>query len=153
MAIACRTKDGKIFVEVIDCKPIRDGNAWMYDYFRNPSIKKAVVDGASGQRILIDELKDAKIKKIPIMPTVKEIVTANAMFEQGVFGQNIIHAGQQPLIDIVTNSEHRPIGTNGGFGYKSLTDSVDIAVMDSVILAYWICATTKEQPTGQAISY
>ena len=87
------------------------------------------------------------------MPTVKEIVTANAMFEQGVFGQNIIHAGQQPLIDIVTNSEHRPIGTNGGFGYKSLTDAVDIAVMDSVILAYWICATTKEQPTGQAISY
>ena len=105
------------------------------------------------QKVLDDDLKKANIKKILTMPTVKEIVTANAMFEQGIFSQTIIHAGQQPLVEIVTNSEHRAIGTNGGFGYKSLIDSVDIAVLDSVILAFWICMTTKEQPTGQAISY
>lgn len=153
LSIAAKTKDGNIFVEVIDCRPVRDGNAWMYDFFRNNKVKKAAVDGANGQTILIDELRKAQIKKIPIMPTVKEIVTANAMFEQGVFNGTIVHMGQQPLEEVVTNSEKRAIGSNGGFGYKSLTESVDVAVMDSVILAHWLCATTKEMPTGQAISY
>lgn len=153
LSIAAKTKDGNIFVEVIDCRPVRDGNAWMYDFFRNNKVKKAAVDGANGQTILIDELRKAQIKKIPIMPTVKEIVTANAMFEQGVFNGTIVHMGQQPLEEVVTNSEKRAIGSNGGFGYKSLTESVDVAVMDSVILAHWLCATTKEVPTGQAISY
>lgn len=153
LSIAAKTKDGNIFVEVIDCRPVRDGNAWMYDFFRNNKVKKAAVDGANGQTILIDELRKAQIKKIPIMPTVKEIVTANAMFEQGVFNGTIVHMGQQPLEEVVTNSEKRAIGSNGGFGYKSLTESVDVAVMDSVILAHWLCATTQEMPTGQAISY
>lgn len=153
MSIASKTKDGRVFVEVIDCRAVREGNTWMYDFLKNPKVKKVVVDGASGQKVLDDDLKKANIKKILTMPTVKEIVTANAMFEQGIFSQTIIHAGQQPLVEIVTNSEHRAIGTNGGFGYKSLIDSVDIAVLDSVILAFWICMTTKEQPTGQAISY
>lgn len=153
MSIASRAKDGKIFVEVIDCKPIRDGNAWMYDFFRNPKMKKSAVDGASGQRILIEDLKNAEIKNVPIMPTVKEIITANSMFEQGIFAKTIEHSGQQALSDIVTNCEKRPIGSNGGFGYKSLTDAVDVAVMDSVILAYWLCATAKVNQKPQAISY
>lgn len=153
MSVASKTKDGHVFVEVIDCRPIREGNAWMYDFFKSAKFKKAAVDGAGGQNVLVDELKKAQIKNIPVMPTVKEIVIANAMFEKGIFDKNIVHAGQAPLRDIVTNCEKRPIGSNGGFGYKSLIDSVDVAVMDSVILAYWLCATAKEQAAPQAISY
>ena len=50
---------------------------------------------------------------------------------------------QQSLDDSVTHCEKRAIGANGGFGYKSTSDVFDIALMDSAILAFWICSTTK----------
>lgn len=43
-----------------------------------------VIDGASGQKILDEELKDYKIKNV-ILPTVKEIIVANALWEQGIY--------------------------------------------------------------------
>lgn len=39
----------------------------------------------------------------------------------------------------------RAIGSNGGFGYRSLKEGVEIALLDSVILAYWKCTETKER--------
>ena len=53
--------------------------------------------------------------------------------------------GQESLKDVVTNCKKRLIGSQGGFGYSSLVDSYDIAIMESMILAYWLCATTKEK--------
>lgn len=153
LSVASKTADGKVFVEVVDCRPVREGNTWMYDFFRSTKFKKAAVDGASGSSVLVDDLKKAEVKNLPVIPTVKEIVIANAMFEQGIFNKNIVHIGQEPLKNIITNCEKRPIGSNGGFGYKSLVDSVDVAIMDSVILAYWLCATAKEKTAPQSISY
>ena len=152
MSIACRTDDDKIFVETIDCVSVRAGNKWMFDYFRNPKVQKIVVDGAGGQQILADQMKDAGFKK-PILPTVKEVCTANSLFEQNLFAKKITHNGQESLKQIVTNCEKRPIGSQGGFGYRSLSEAYDISIMDSVILAHWICATTKDQQSPQTISY
>lgn len=153
MSIAARTSDGKIFVETIDCVSVRAGNKWMFDYFKNPKVQKIVVDGASGQQILADQMKEEGFKIKPILPAVREVVLANTMFEQDLYAKKITHSGQESLTQVVSNCEKRAIGTNGGFGYRSLVETYDIAIMDSMILAYWLCATTKEAPQKQSISY
>src|SRR5690554_13397 len=143
MSIAVKTEDNKIFVEVIDCQPIRNGNDWILHFLRNADIHTVVVDGANGQKILEDAMKLAKLKP-PILPTVKEFIVANSMFEQALFQRTIVHRSQPSLFQVVTNCEKRPIGTQGGFGYRSQVEDYDIALMDSMILAHWACAEAKE---------
>lgn len=153
MSIACRTDDDRIFVETIDCVSIRAGNKWLFDYFKNPKVQKIAIDGVNGQQTLADQMKDMGFKIKPILPAVREVVLANTMFEQDLFAKKITHSGQESLAQIVTNCEKRPIGTNGGFGYRSLVETYDVAIMDSMILAYWLCATTKTNVPKQSISY
>ena len=145
LSIAVKTQDNKIFVESIDCREIRAGNTWIISFIKAADIKAVVIDGANGQELLKEEMKDAGIKITPVLPTVKEVIAANAIFEQGVCQRNIQHAGQPSLIQSVSNCEKRNIGTNGGFGYKSLVESVDIALLDSVIYAYWACVNHKDR--------
>lgn len=151
LSIAVKTKDGKIFVETVDCREVKAGNLWMLQFMANPSVKKVVVDGANGQQLLADEMKEYKLKA-PVLPTVKEIILANTSFEQGIFQANIAHMGQPSVEQIVGNCEKRAIGTNGGFGYKALKDGMEIAILDSIILAYWACSTSKEKKK-QRVSY
>ena len=151
MGIAVRTLSGKIFVEVIDCQSVRNGNDWIISFLRNADVASVVIDGASGQNILANEMKDAGIKK-PIMPTVKEIIVANSLWEQGIFQQSICHNDQPSLTQVITNCEKRSIGTSGGFGYRSQIEEYDIALMDSVILAHWAASSSKPVKK-QKISY
>jgi len=144
MSVASKTNEGKIFVEALDCRTIREGNDWILSYIAEMKPKTVVVDGANGQHILEKDMKDAKMKA-PTLPTVKEIIGANATFEQGLFKGNICHSNQASLTQSVSNSEKRAIGSNGGFGYRSLKEGVEIALLDSVILAYWKCTETKER--------
>ena len=152
LSVASRTEDGHIFVETIDCVSIRAGNGWLFEYMYNPKVDKIAIDGASGQQLLSDQMKEHGINKPPILPKVGEIIAANAMFEQALYGGDIVHRGQESLKNVVTNCSKRLIGSQGGFGYKSLVDTQDIAIMDSMILAFWLCATTKEV-TPQSIDY
>ena len=110
---------------------------------RNADIQQVVIDGANGQNILAESMKQAGLKK-PVLPTVKEIILANAMFEQALFQQTIKHKSQPSLFQVVTNCDKRNIGTSGGFGYRSQVEENDIALMDSMILAHWACAEAKE---------
>ena len=153
VSIAARTEDNRIFVETIDCASVRAGNGWIFEFLHNPNLAKVAIDGASGQQLLSDQIKDYRLKINPILPKVGEIITANALFEQGLYSKDLCHMGQEPLRDVVTNCEKRLIGSQGGFGYKSLVETNDIAIMDSMILAYWLCATTKEKTKKQTISY
>lgn len=151
MAVAVKTKDKKIFVEAIDCRPIRAGNLWILDYLSHMKPAGVVVDGANGQQVLADDMKEAGLKK-PELPTVKQIITANTLFEQELSAGTITHMNQPSLTQSVSNSKKRAIGSNGGFGYQSIKDDVEIALLDSVILAAWKCATSKEKKK-QKVSY
>src|SRR5690554_3016736 len=151
MSIAVKTEDDKVFVEAIDCQSIRNGNDWIIHFLRKADVQQVVVDGANGQQILSDAMKLAKLKP-PILPTVREVIQANAMFEQAVYQQTIVHRSQPSLFQVVTNCEKRPIGTQGGFGYKSQYEDYDIALMESMILAHWACVEFKE-PKKQKIRY
>ena len=154
MAIAARTEDGRIFTEAIDCRETRGGNAWILQVLKSLAghAKRIVVDGASGQELLAKEMKEEKIQR-PYLPTVREVTAANAFFEAQVFGEMICHMGQPSLCQIAENCDHRAIGTNGGFGYKSILEGADISLLDAVILACWAVETFKESPSGQKMSY
>ena len=151
LSIAVKTKDKKIFVETIDCKEMRAGSYWIIDFLRNASVEKVIVDGANGQQLLANEMKEARLKA-PVLPTVKEIIVANSTFEQGLFQANIVHMGQPSVEQVVSNCEKRAIGSNGGFGYKSMQDNIEIAILDSIVLAYWACSMSKERKK-QKVSY
>lgn len=142
MSIAIQTDDDKIFIEAIDCRNVRNGNAWIIDFLSQADIAAVAVDGANGQRTLADEMKKNRIKKA-ILPTVKEIINANFLWEQAIFQMSICHTDQPSLTQVVTNSDKRAIGSNGGFGYQSQFDDMDIALMDSALLAHWLCHEKK----------
>lgn len=142
MAIAVKTADGRIFVEAIDCRPQRAGNGWILDFLSGCDAGGVVVDGASGQELLSQEMKKRKLKA-PKLPTVKDIIVANSNFMLEL--PNLCHMGQPSLTQIVSNCEKRAIGSNGGYGFKSILDGAAIELMDSVILAHWLCSTQKER--------
>lgn len=142
MSVAVRTDDNRIFIETLDCQSIRNGNQWIINFIKNADVAKVVVDGANGQKILADEFKDFGLKK-PILPTVKEIIVANSLWSQAIYQKELCHNNQPSLTKVATNCEKRNIGSNGGFGYRSQFDDMDISLMDSALLAYWICYTTK----------
>ena len=153
LAVAAKTADENIFVECIDCRPVRAGNQWIIDFLRVADMQEVVIDGANGQALLQEEIKDFKLKIKPVLPTVKQVIEANADFEQGLFQRNIQHAGQPSLCNVVSNCEKRAIGSNGGFGYRSIKENAESALLDSVIYAYWACSKAKRAKVKQKVSY
>lgn len=147
VSVAVRAADGRIFVESIDCRSTRVGVKWIVDFLRPLDMKAVVVDGANGQTLLAEAMKDAHLKP-PVFPSVKDIVTANASFEQRLVTKELCHTNQMSLMMSASNCEKRAIGTNGGFGYRSINENIDVALLDSVILAQWICGT-KTKKTGK----
>lgn len=153
VSIAIRTTDNRIFVEAIDCRPFRAGTDWIVTFLKGIDYKNVVIDGQAGQQILKDAMKDAHMYQATL-PKVAEVVKANATFEERLAAKELCHMGQPSLICSVTNCEKRAIGSNGGFGYRSINEAYDIALMDSMILAQWICGQkTKRTTTRQKISY
>ena len=144
LSIAVKTLSGKIFVEAIDCRPIRSGSDWILDFLSEADVQTTVIDGASRQNILAEEMRRRDIRS-PVLPTVKEVIVANGGFEQAIYAKSIRHRDQPSLTSVVTNCKKRAIGSSGGFGYAALYDDNEIALLDSVILAHWACATAKPE--------
>lgn len=152
LSIATKTDD-KIFIESIDCQSQRNGNLWIINFLKNADIEKIAVDGVGAQDVLKKDLKEYGIKIKIVLPKVKDVIVANNMFEQSITSlKNICHNGQESLRQVVTNCIKRAIGTNGGFGYKALIEEHEIALMDSAVLAHWLCASAKEKKK-QRVNY
>lgn len=152
LSAAVKTADGHIFIESIDCRPMREGNAWIIAYLRAKSAERVVIDGAGNQQILADDMKNADVKCKAVLPKVSEVIEANTLFEQKLFEGNICHSNQPSLSQVVSNCEHRAIGSGGGFGYTSILEGADISLLESAALAHWCCAVTKEKKK-QTITY
>lgn len=145
LSAAVKTEDGKIFIEAIDCRPVREGNAWIIAYLLARSAEKAVIDGAGNQSILAEDMKNAGVKCRAVLPKVSDVIEANALFEKKLFGGGICHSNQPSLAQIAANCEHRAIGSGGGFGYTSILEGADVSLLESAALAHWLCATSKEK--------
>ena len=152
LAIAARTEDGKIFCEVVGCHPVRDGITWIANFLQKADVRKAVVDGKSGTGILLDTMKSLRLKR-PETVTVAQFIKANSLFDIAMEQGTFVHMQQSAVTQVVTNCERRKIGANGGLGYQSMMDGADIALLDSMILAHWICSETKAGKKKQHIDY
>lgn len=142
LSLAVKTADGKVFVEAIDCRPQRDGNGWMINFLRKCNPQTIFIDGASGVESFKKEAKDQKLKVTEA--TTKEVIAASSDFEKAVAAGTICHKGQPSLRQSVCNSQHRAIGSGGGYGFRTLDDDIDVSLMESVILAMYVCAQAKE---------
>ena len=153
MAIALKTKDEKIFTEVIGCRSVRDGNDWIVEFLQKAKkgINRIVIDGAGNQQILADELQKEKIKRV-VIPTVAEVIKANAAFMRNLYDDKLRHMEQPSMDNVVTNCEKRAVGTKGGFGFKALRGTDDISLLDASMLAAWAAEEFKE-PRKQHIRY
>ena len=153
LAVCAKTDDGNAFIEVIDCQPVRNGIEWIVTWIMKMQPDKVIIDGASRADTLKMVLLDAKYKpaRIEIVST-GDFIDANAAFERALFAQTLRHKGQPSLAAVATNCEHRPIGTKGGFGYRSLKDRAEISLLDSCVLAYWGALQYKEK-TPQKVFY
>lgn len=151
MSIAVKTKDDKVYVETIGCRPVKAGVAWMVDFIKKADVRAVVADGKNGTGIFADAIKAEKIKGLKEM-SVGEFIKANAMFEQALAQGTLVHGHQTSVTQIVSNCEKRGIGSGGGFGYKSSLEGVDVSILDSLILAHWLCSEAKEKKK-QTIAY
>lgn len=143
LSVAVKTEDGRIFVEAIDCRNQRDGNAWLLNFIMKTKAIAVLVDGASGLETFLRECKEQKLKGVNAA-TVKEVIQASSDFETAIANKTICHAGQPALRQSVTNCDHRAIGSGGGYGYKTLDDGIEVALIESVVLATHACMMTKE---------
>lgn len=144
LSVAAKMRDGRDYVEAIGYHNVREGTDWIINFIRsvNHVTTKVVVDGAIGADVLAKDLKDSRMPAAYI-PNVHEIVQAYAFLEPAIEAKTICHSAQPALDQSVTNSEHRAIGANGGFGYKSIKDGVDVSLMESAVLALWALETFK----------
>lgn len=142
LSLAGKTEDGKIFISVIDCQSVRNGNQWIINFLKRINYKQVIVDGASGISLLENDFKEYGLKKF-IVPSVKEIINANSIFENAIFQETLCHSNQPSLTNVATNCDKRNIGTNGGFGYVSQYDDADISLLDSALLAHYLCFNSK----------
>lgn len=152
LGIAVQATRERIFIEAIGCRPVREGLGWVIDFLRKADWNAVVIDGKNGEQLLIDAMKADHLKK-PIIPSTDEIIVANAVFEQAIWSETICHMDQPSLTQIISNCEKRPIGSKGGFGYKSIKAEAEIALLDCVMLAHWACAEKKYTKPKQKIRY
>ena len=143
LSVAIRTEDDRIFVESIDCRNQRNGNDWLINFIMKTKAKAVLVDGMSGLETFLRECKEQKLKGVGAA-SVKEVIQASSDFETAIANKSICHAGQPGLRQSVTNCDHRAIGSGGGYGYKTLDDDIEVALIESVVLATHACMMTKE---------
>lgn len=151
LSVAVKTEDGKIFVEGIDCRDQREGNSWIINFLIKCKVRAVLVDGASGLETFKKECKEQKLKNVN-SATVKEVVQSSSDFEIAINNKTLCHNGQPAMRQSVTNCQHRAIGSSGGYGYKTLDDDIEVALMESLVLATYACANAKEVKK-QRISY
>ena len=150
LSVAAKTIDDLVFVESIDCKEIRAGNAWILEFLKKADVASVTIDGAQGT-ILAQEMRQNHLGT-PVLMTTKEVCIANGKFEQALYKKTITHMNQPALTQSISNCEKRLIGSAGGFGYKSLKESIEIGLMESMIIAFWACSESKIK-AKQRVSY
>ena len=151
LSIAVKTDDEHIFVEAIDCRNQRDGNEWIINFLMKCDVKTIFIDGASGVETFQRECKDQRLKGVKVA-TVKEVIQASSDFETAIANKVICHKGQPALRQSVTNCKHRSIGSGGGYGYSTLDDDIEVALIEATILATHACSMFKESKK-QVVSY
>lgn len=151
---ACHKPDkGKPFVYIVESRSMAGGLAWFVDTLADNHAKAAqiVIDGASNAQTLTDRLLANNVpSRVVIRPKTGDVIAACASLANAVKEQTVEHYGQPALDASATETEKRPIGNNGGWGFKS-SDTADATLIEAAALAYWGAMTTKRKPGRKAV--
>ena len=145
VAVSAKMADSGVFVEVYGRKPVRDGTGWILAFLN--AIKGAtgyvVIDGRNGTELLKKDMADSRLKA-PIVASTAIVIEANQGFETAIYKNEVKHMEQASLTAVVSNIEHRAIGSTGGFGYKVMQNELDVTLIEATALAHWGAVNYKE---------
>lgn len=157
LAGAVRPGDGPILIGGIRLASTAEGLDWLVEFLadRKDEISQIVIDGKAGVDPLVAALAERGIRaraKAPRasgrmirVPTMAEYISAHAMFLQDVIGEQLFHDDAPDLNLQVAGARKRPIGTQGGWGWRGLTDDHDTTLLDAATLAFWGAKTTTRR--------
>lgn len=154
LAACVKYKDDTLpHVELIEQADLKDGIAWLADFLieRKDNFAVVVIDGKAGAEVLIAELKNHGVSnKAIILCNARTMIAACSRFMNALNESKITHFNQDVLNDAALYAVKRKIGMDGGYGWASSNDMVDITPLDAVSLAYYGAMTTKRKPGRKA---
>jgi hypothetical protein len=146
---ACRRPDvGPLHVELIEHRSMSAGLGWLVSWLveRQDKTVQIVIDGKSHAGALHEALRAEKVpERLIWLPTTDQVITAHSMILGAIQGRDITHYAQPGLDGSVALAGKRPIGTNGGWGWKPLADG-DVTPIEAVTFAHWGAMTSKRRP-------
>lgn len=140
LAAAQPLTNGKIHVEIVNQRPMGEGFAkiskWLAERWQK--CEKIIIDGATGQSILYEDLTSQGVfpKKI-IIPHMKEIVAAHEFMWHAIQHKEVSHYNQPLLNQTVRLAKMRDLGRYGGFGWESMSKDLPTVALDAATFAYW----------------
>lgn len=140
LAVAQPLTNGKIHTEIIMQRPMSEGfnrlTAWLKE--RHRKCAKIIIDGATGQAILYEDLISTNIpKRKIILPTLTNVSEAHQFTFDAILRSELSHYNQPLLNQTVNVTKTRPIGRNGGFGWESMNKNLSTCALDAITFAYW----------------
>jgi len=140
LAVGQPLENGRIHVEVIMQRPMAEGiskiTRWLKDRYRQCA--KIIIDGATGQAILFDDLTSGGVSKRKIVqPTMKDIVAAHQFVYDAITRGELSHYNQPLLNQTVRITKQRSFGRYGGFGWESMSKDLSTCALDAITYAYW----------------
>lgn len=157
LGAAVRPDEGPIVVDGVRLALMSDGLSWLVDFLadRRDSVAQIVVDGKAGAPVLLEMLADrgvrARVKvrressRFIRVPSMTDYTSAHAMFLQAVVDEDLLQAGAPVLDGQVGHAVKRPIGNQGGWGWRGIREMDDVTLLDAVTLAYWGARTTTRR--------
>lgn len=144
LSAAVLTKDGQIYIELIERKSTGQGTRWLAEWL-NQRYDKAccvVIDGKNGSDILADRISGTwKMINSVVRPTVREVIAATSALTDAVNEHTLSwNELQEALNESATTSIKRPIA--GGFGFGGENS----CPIESCALAVWGVKTSKRNP-------
>lgn len=151
LAVAARSVDGKVHLEIIEHRSMSSGIGWLVE-FLVPRLKKAstvVVDGLHWSGSLVEQLREdgVKAKGAITLPSGNEMIAASSGLVDSVHKGDITHFDQPALNDSVIGATKRIIGNRGGWGF----DGEDSTPVEAISLALWGVRTSKRNPRRKQV--
>lgn len=141
LAAALPLKDSdRVHVEIVISAAMGHGFArltkWLTDRWRKCA--KIIIDGATGQAILYEDLTSAGVlpRKI-VQPNMKEIGAAHQFMYDAITRGELSHYNQPKLNQVVRVTKQRPLGRYGGFGWESMSKEISTTALDAATFALW----------------
>lgn len=164
LAVATRPNDDDdpIHVDGLRVASTSEGVGWIADWLkqRETTVSQVIVDGKGWAPVLVDQLDKLGLpvkrdtgrdsSRYARLVSVPQIIEAHSMFLDAVQDENLTHGGDETLDLQVAEATTRKIGTAGGWGWLSLTETGTTVLLDAATFAYWGAKTvTRDSEAKQ----